>query len=130
MSKRAYESAALTGFEVTVPAPVPREPDATPTPASGATYEDSWYRTLRVMSDSPQDDVEREGGLVDEPEPTQTERVASPPALTLATPPDAIAPAPRHSVEDEPPTAPQASPDSYEDSWYQILKSRRAVGEE
>jgi hypothetical protein len=130
MSKRAYESAALTGFEVTVPAPVPREPDAAPTAASGATYEDSWYRTLRVMSDSPQDDVQREGGLVEEPEPTQAEPQVLPPALTLAPPPKTIAAAPRLSAEDEPPTAPQASPDSYEDSWYQILKSRRAVGEE
>jgi hypothetical protein len=128
MSKRAYESAALTGFEVTVPAPVPREPDAAPAAASGATYEDSWYRTLRVMSDSPQDDVEREGGLVEEAEPTHAERPAPPPALTLAPPP--ITATPRPSAQDEPPTAPQASPHSYEDSWYQILKSRRAVGEE
>jgi hypothetical protein len=135
MSKRAYDSAALTGFEVTVPAPARREPAASAAPAaSGPIFEDSWYRTLRVMSDAPSDDVDREGGLV---EAAETEQPVSPPALALALSPvlsPLHSPAPEAAARPgvdapEPPTAPQASPDSYEDSWYQILKSRRPVDE-
>ena len=129
MSKRAYESAALTGFEVTVPAPAAPEQAATPASGtSGGTYEDSWYRTLRVMSGAPSDDVERAGALDAPgaaPEASPAPALPESPAV-VSSRPLAVVPPPATSPA---PSADQPPGDSYEDSWYQILKSRRAVGD-
>ena len=127
MSKRAYESAALTGFEVTVP--VPAAPDKAP--ASGSPEgmdEDSWYRTLRVMSGAPADDVERAGALDAADAAAQADPAPSapPPVPSILVAPRPIASAPLATPPSE---APAPSGDSYEDSWYQILKSRRAAAE-
>ena len=150
MPKRSYESGALVGFDIVVPssspsigrarpaeAAAPVEPDA---PPSGG-YEDTWYRTLRVMAGASHgDDVDREGGLGDadagvEPEDVATRPIAIATVTPLRVTPLPVTPLPVTPVPtpaaDEGPAAPaaQASPDSYEDSWYQILKSRRAAGD-
>jgi hypothetical protein len=139
MPKRSYESGALVGFDIVVPSSSPSigrarpaeaapvEPDA---PPSGG-YEDTWYRTLRVIAGASRgDDLEREGGLGDADAGVEPEDLAAPPvAVATVTPlPVTVIAAPGG---DEGPAAPsaQASPDSYEDSWYQILKSRRAAGD-
>lgn len=122
MSKRGYEAgAALVGFDIVVPSPV-RKAEANPEVAAeqpAGSYEDSWYRTLRVMSGSEGiDDVERTGAL-GETAPEQP----TPAALTLAP-----APSDAGETEEVPYVAPQKSEDSYEDSWYKILKGRQDAG--
>ena len=140
MPKRSYESGALVGFDIVVPssspsigrarpaeAAAPVEPDA---PPSGG-YEDTWYRTLRVMAGASHgDDVDREGGLGDADAGVEPEDVATRPIAVATVTPLPVTPVPTPAA-DEGPAAPaaQASPDSYEDSWYQILKSRRAAGD-
>jgi hypothetical protein len=147
MPKRSYESGALVGFDIVVPssspsigrpqpaaAAAPVEPDA---PSSGG-YEDTWYRTLRVMAGASHgDDVEREGGLGDVDEGIEVED-AAPAQCAVATvtqlpvgraTTSVAANDPPAAADDAPAPAVQASPDSYEDNWYQILKTRRAAGD-
>jgi hypothetical protein len=126
MSKRGYEaSAALVGFDLVVPAPAPKadaDPEGTPKQAGGS-YEDSWYRTLRATAGlSRGDEVEREGALGE-----SAAEPPSPPALTVAPPPSTPASEADGASEY---VATQKSADSYEDSWYQILKSRQVAGVE
>lgn len=136
MSKWGNESAALVGFEITVPAPAPdeREQQASEQ-GSGGAHEDTWYRTLRVMSGSPEvAGVERTGALGDtprsQPQPNAEAEARSTPE---PSPPSAHLPTVARPASPDPSdadhVAPQTSPDSYEDSWYQILRGRQAAGD-
>ena len=136
MGKWGNESAALVGFEITVPAPVPDEREQQASEQGPA--EDTWYRTLRVMSGSPEAaGVERTGALGEssrsqsepnaEDEAGGKQQPPSPsPGRSPATPSQ---PASQDGPEAEY-VAPQKSADSYEDNWYQILRSRQAAGED
>ena len=135
MGKWGNESAALVGFEITVPAPVPDEREQQASEQGPA--EDTWYRTLRVMSGSPEAGVERTGALGESSRPqsepnaeahagTKQQPPSTSPGRSLATPSQ---PASQDAPEPEY-VAPQKSADSYEDNWYQILRSRQAAGED
>jgi hypothetical protein len=136
MGKWGNESAALVGFEITVPAPVPDEREQQASEQGPA--EDTWYRTLRVMSGSPEAaGVERTGALGEssrpQPEPDAEAEVGAkqqPPTTSLGRP---LATPSQPSSQDPPEAeyvAPQKSADSYEDNWYQILRSRQTAGED
>ena len=129
MGKWGNESAALVGFEITVPAPVPDEREQQAS-EQGPGHEDTWYRTLRVMSGSPETaGVERTGALGEGPR-SQSEPAGEAPARQQVP---STATAPQPAAQDAQETAyvaPQKSADSYEDSWYQILRSRQAAGED
>ena len=135
MGKWGNESAALVGFEITVPASVPDEREQQAS-EQGPGYEDTWYRTLRVMSGSPETaGVERSGALGEdsrsqsEPEPEGPAKQQVPSTAPAQAPATVSQPA----AQDAPETdyvAPQKSADSYEDSWYQILRSRQAADED
>jgi hypothetical protein len=137
MSKWGNESAALVGFEITVPAPVPdeREQQASEQ-SSGGGQEDTWYRTLRVMSGSSEAaGVERTGALGETPR-SQPQPSAEPEAQSKPEPsqpttlaPSVASPPASQDASESGYVAPQKSADSYEDSWYQILRSRQAAGE-
>jgi hypothetical protein len=135
MGKWGNESAALVGFEISVPAPVPDEREHhAPEQSSGGGHEDTWYRTLRVMSGSPET-VERAGALGEtprsqpqpnaeaevQPKPEPSQPVTQTPAIT-SQPASLDAPEADY-------VAPQRSADSYEDSWYQVLRSRQGEAE-
>lgn len=127
MSKRGYEaSAALVGFDLVVPAPAPKadaDPEVT-TKQTAGSYEDSWYRTLRATAGlSRGDEVEREGALGE----SASEPPSPPAVLTVAPPPSTPASEADGASEF---VATQKSADSYEDNWYQILKSRQVAGVE
>ena len=135
MGKWGNESAALVGFEITVPAPVPDEREQQASEQGPA--EDTWYRTLRVMSGSPEAGVERTGALGESSRPqsepnaeaeagAKQQPPSTSPGRSLATPSQ---PASQDAPEPEY-VAPQKSADSYEDNWYQILRSRQAAGED
>jgi hypothetical protein len=136
MGKWGNESAALVGFEITVPAPVPDEREQQASEQGPA--EDTWYRTLRVMSGSPEAaDVERTGALGEssrpQPQPNAEAEVGGKqqsPTASLGRP----LTTPTQPSSQEPPeaeyVAPQKSADSYEDNWYQILRSRQTAGED
>lgn len=136
MGKWGNESAALVGFEITVPAPVPDEREQQASEQGPA--EDTWYRTLRVMSGSPEAaDVERTGALGESARPqsepnggveaeAKQQLASASPGWSRATPSQ---PASQDAPEAEY-VAPQKSADSYEDNWYQILRSRQAAGED
>lgn len=135
MGKWGNESAALVGFEITVPAPVPDEREQQASEQGPA--EDTWYRTLRVMSGSPEAGVERTGALGESSRPqsepnaeaeagAKQQPPSRSPGRSLATPSQ---PASQDAPEPEY-VAPQKSADSYEDNWYQILRSRQAAGED
>jgi hypothetical protein len=134
MGKWGNESAALVGFEITVPAPVPDEREQQASEQGPA--EDTWYRTLRVMSGSPEAaDVERTGALGEIARP-QSEPNGEVEAGAKQQPPStspgwsrATPSRPQDAPEAEY-VAPQKSADSYEDNWYQILRSRQAAGED
>ncbi len=137
MSKWGNESAALVGFEITVPAAVPDEREQQASEQnSGGGHEDTWYRTLRVMSGSPETaSVERSGALGEtphtQPQSNDDPEVQSKPEASqpsTQTPSIASQPASQDATESDY-VAPQKSDDSYEDSWYQILRSRQAAGE-
>jgi hypothetical protein len=136
MGKWGNESAALVGFEITVPAPVPDEREQQASEQGPA--EDTWYRTLRVMSGSPEvAGVERTGALGESSRP-QAEPNAEAEAGAKQQPPSASpgwSPAtPSQPASQDAPeaeyVAPQKSADSYEDNWYQILRSRQTAGED
>jgi hypothetical protein len=134
MGKWGNESAALVGFEITVPAPVPDEREQQASEQGPA--EDTWYRTLRVMSGSPEvAGVERTGALGESSRPqaepnAEAEAGAQPPSASPGwSPATPSQPASQDAPETEY-VAPQKSADSYEDNWYQILRSRQAAGED
>jgi hypothetical protein len=135
MGKWGNESAALVGFEITVPAPAPDEREQA---SEQGPAEDTWYRTLRVMSGSPEAaGVERTGALGESSRP-QSEPNAEAEAGAKQQPPftspgRSVATPPQPASQDAPEAeyvAPQKSADSYEDNWYQILRSRQAAGED
>lgn len=135
MGKWGNESAALVGFEITVPASAPDEREQQAS-EQGPGHEDTWYRTLRVMSGSPETaGVERTGALGEGPR-SQSEPDGEAPAkqqVPSTAPAHAPVTTPQPAAQDAPETAyvaPQKSADSYEDSWYQILRSRQAAGED
>ena len=135
MGKWGNESAALVGFEITVPASAPDEREQQAS-EQGPGHEDTWYRTLRVMSGSPETiGVERTGALGEGPR-SQTEPEPEAQAkqqVSSTAPAQASASLSQPAAQDAPESdyvAPQKSADSYEDSWYQILRSRRAAGED
>lgn len=129
MGKWGNESAALVGFEITVPASAPDEREQQAS-EQGPGHEDTWYRTLRVMSGSPETaGVERTGALGEGPR-SQSEPDGEAPAKQQVP---STTTAPQPAAQDAQETAyvaPQKSADSYEDSWYQILRSRRSAGED
>ena len=131
MGKWGNESAALVGFEITVPASAPDEREQQAS-EQGPGHEDTWYRTLRVMSGSPETaGVERTGALGEGPR-SQSEPDAEAPAKQQV-PSMAPATLSQPAAQDAPETdsvAPQKSADSYEDNWYQILRSRQPAGED
>jgi hypothetical protein len=136
MGKWGNESAALVGFEITVPAPVPDEREQQASEQGPA--EDTWYRTLRVMSGSPEAaGVERTGALGESPRPQSEANAEVEAAAKQQLPPTSLGrptampsqPASQDAPEAEY-VAPQKSADSYEDNWYQILRSRQAAGED
>lgn len=135
MSKWGNESAALVGFEITVPAPVPDEREQASEQGPEGGHEDTWYRTLRVMSGSPEAaDVERTGALGEsqppQPQPNAGSEAQSRQEVRSQPPTHTIAPQPASQDSSETDyVAPQKSADSYEDNWYQILRSRQAAGE-
>ncbi len=133
MGKWGNESAALVGFEITVPAPASDEREHQAS-EQGPGHEDTWYRTLRVMSGSPETaGVERTGALGEgprsqsEPDPEAPAKQPVPSTAPAQAPATVSQPTARDASETDY-VAPQKSADSYEDSWYQILRSRRAAG--
>jgi hypothetical protein len=136
MGKWGNESAALS-LEIAAPAPDPDEREQTPEQGPEGGYEDTWYRTLRVMSGSPEAaGVERTGALGEnrppQPQPNTRSEAQSRQEVRSQPPTHAPAIASQPASQDPSETddaAPQKSADSYEDNWYQILRSRQAAGE-